>query len=62
VFAQSDAAKPKEFSGDAGSKRLVLTSASLGFVVVQLDVTIVNVALQQIGGSFGGMSPACSGL
>jgi MFS transporter, DHA2 family, methylenomycin A resistance protein len=38
----------------SGSKRLLLTATSLGFVVVQLDVTIVNVALQQIGASFGG--------
>jgi DHA2 family methylenomycin A resistance protein-like MFS transporter len=37
-----------------GSKRLLLTATSLGFVVVQLDVTIVNVALQKIGASFGG--------
>jgi MFS transporter, DHA2 family, methylenomycin A resistance protein len=35
------------------SDRLLLTGASLGFAVVQLDVTIVNVALQQIGVSFG---------
>jgi MFS transporter, DHA2 family, methylenomycin A resistance protein len=27
---------------------------SLGFVVVQLDVTVVNVALKQIEASFGG--------
>jgi MFS transporter, DHA2 family, methylenomycin A resistance protein len=36
------------------SKQLLLTGATLGFVVVQLDVTIVNVALQQIGTSLGG--------
>lgn len=36
------------------SKPLLLAGTSLGFVVVQLDVTIVNVALQQIGASFGG--------
>jgi len=35
------------------SNRLLLTGATLGFVVVQLDVTIVNVAFQQIGASFG---------
>jgi DHA2 family methylenomycin A resistance protein-like MFS transporter len=34
-------------------RALVLTAASLGFVVVQLDVTIVNVALQQISRSLG---------
>jgi MFS transporter, DHA2 family, methylenomycin A resistance protein len=41
------------------SNRLLLTGATLGFVVVQLDVTIVNVALQQIGASLGS---AVSGL
>ena len=35
-------------------KRLLLTGTTLGFVVVQLDVTIVNVALQRIGVSLGG--------
>ena len=34
-------------------RALILIAASLGFVVVQLDVTIVNVALQQIGRSLG---------
>ena len=32
-----------------GSRTLTLAATSLGFVVVQLDVTIVNVALQRIG-------------
>ena len=36
------------------SKALTLTATSLGFVVVQLDVTIVNVALQRIGTAIGG--------
>jgi MFS transporter, DHA2 family, methylenomycin A resistance protein len=31
-----------------------LTAASLGFAVIQLDVTVVNVAVKQIGASFGG--------
>src|SRR5262249_20629771 len=35
------------------SKWLLLAGASLGFVVVQLDVTIVNVALQQVAVSLG---------
>lgn len=35
-------------------KRLLLTGTTLGFVVVQLDVTIVNVALQRIGTTLGG--------
>jgi DHA2 family methylenomycin A resistance protein-like MFS transporter len=36
------------------SKPLTLAAMSLGFVVVQLDVTIVNVALPHIGSSLGG--------
>lgn len=36
------------------SSALTLVATSLGFVVVQLDVTIVNVALQRIGSSVGG--------
>jgi MFS transporter, DHA2 family, methylenomycin A resistance protein len=36
------------------SKPLTLAATSLGFVVVQLDVTIVNVALPQIDSSLGG--------
>jgi hypothetical protein len=40
------------------SKRSLLTGASLGFLVVQLDVTIVNVALLQIGASLSGSVPS----
>jgi DHA2 family methylenomycin A resistance protein-like MFS transporter len=36
------------------SKALTLAAMSLGFGVVQLDVTIVNTALNAIGGGFGG--------
>ena len=36
------------------SPALTLTAMSLGFAVVQLDVTVVNVALKTIGSSFGG--------
>lgn len=35
-------------------KRLTLAAMSLGYGVVQLDVTIVNVAIDSIGHSFGG--------
>jgi DHA2 family methylenomycin A resistance protein-like MFS transporter len=35
-------------------KTLTLAAMSLGFVVVQLDVTVVNVAVKSIGGSLGG--------
>jgi hypothetical protein len=34
--------------------RLALAAISLGYGVVQLDVTIVNVAIDSIGHSFGG--------
>ncbi len=36
------------------SKRLTLAAMSLGYGIVQLDVTIVNVAITSIGKSFGG--------
>jgi MFS transporter, DHA2 family, methylenomycin A resistance protein len=36
------------------TKSLTLAAMSLGYAVVQLDVTIVNVALQSMGASFGG--------
>src|SRR5215469_16667008 len=36
------------------SKHLTLAAMSLGYGVVQLDVTIVNVAINSIGQSFGG--------
>jgi hypothetical protein len=35
-------------------KHLTLAAMSLGYGVVQLDVTIVNVAIDSIGRSFGG--------
>jgi DHA2 family methylenomycin A resistance protein-like MFS transporter len=36
------------------AKALTLAAMSLGYVVVQLDVTIVNVAITSIGADFGG--------
>ena len=41
-------------NASSASKGLALAATSLGFVVVQLDVTIVNVALQRIGTTIGG--------
>jgi MFS transporter, DHA2 family, methylenomycin A resistance protein len=35
-------------------RALTLAAMSLGFVVVQLDVTVVNVTLKSIGGALGG--------
>src|ERR1700727_2071407 len=37
-----------------GSRRLTLIAMSLGFCVVQLDVSVVNVAVKSIGASLGG--------
>ena len=37
----------------APSQAMTLAATSLGFVVVQLDVTIVNVALERIGTALG---------
>jgi len=42
---------------------LTLAAMSLGYGVAQLDVTIVNAALDSIGASLGGaVSPSSSGL
>lgn len=46
---------PRALSPASGaSPALTLVAMSLGFAVVQLDVTVVNVALETIGSSFGG--------
>ena len=37
----------------AAAPRLTTLAASFGFVVVQLDVTIVNLALPRLGKAFG---------
>jgi hypothetical protein len=49
--------------GDKSTLRRALTLAamSLGYGVVQLDVTIVNTALNSIGTSLGGASRNCNG-
>jgi MFS transporter, DHA2 family, methylenomycin A resistance protein len=41
-------------SGSRLAKPLTLAAMSLGYGVVQLDVTIVNTALNSIGNSLGG--------
>ena len=38
----------------ARARRLTLIATSLGFAVVQLDVSVVNVAIKSIGAAFGG--------
>lgn len=45
---------PDNDSDPSHRKALTLTAMSLGFVVVQLDVTIVNVAVKSIGAALGG--------
>jgi DHA2 family methylenomycin A resistance protein-like MFS transporter len=45
--------RAERWSGARVSPSFTLAATSLGFVVVQLDVTIVNVALPRIGASFG---------
>jgi DHA2 family methylenomycin A resistance protein-like MFS transporter len=41
-------------NGGSGANRLTLAAMSLGYGIVQLDVTIVNVAVNAIGESFRG--------
>ena len=45
---------PSRAAGSSLSKSLTLAAMSLGYGVVQLDVTIVNTALHAIGTSLGG--------
>src|ERR1700760_2102435 len=41
-------------SADRGPARWALLATTLGFAVVQLDVSVVNVAIKPIGADFGG--------
>jgi DHA2 family methylenomycin A resistance protein-like MFS transporter len=45
---------PKQVASTSLAKRFTLAAMSLGYGVVQLDVTIVNTALNSIGTSLGG--------
>jgi MFS transporter, DHA2 family, methylenomycin A resistance protein len=47
-------AGPDTSSADARERRMTLIATSLGFSVVQLDVSVVNVAVKSIGTSLGG--------
>src|SRR6202521_3378486 len=49
-----DAASEKKSAPSSLSTSLTLAAMSLGYGVVQLDVTIVNTALHSIGTSLGG--------
>ncbi len=53
-FSLDSAAAESRPAASPKASALILAATSLGFVVVQLDVTIVNVALQRIGAAFGG--------
>ena len=44
----------RERSTETRARRLTLVAMSLGFCVVQLDVSVVNVAVKSIGASVGG--------
>jgi DHA2 family methylenomycin A resistance protein-like MFS transporter len=52
--AMSVAVEPQMGSRSRLAKPLTLAAMSLGYGVVQLDVTIVNTALNSIGGALGG--------
>ncbi len=52
--AQQDAVRTNPSKAMALKHALTLAAMSLGFGVVQLDVTIVNTALHAIGSAFGG--------
>jgi MFS transporter, DHA2 family, methylenomycin A resistance protein len=51
--AQPDVARPDAETGARG-RGWALLAASLGFAVVQLDVSVVNVAVKAIGANLGG--------
>jgi MFS transporter, DHA2 family, methylenomycin A resistance protein len=55
-FPGMSARQSKERTGIGSElpKLLILVAMSLGYGVVQLDVTIVNTALNSIGASLGG--------
>ena len=46
--------EPAESSSAVRARRLTLVATSLGFAVVQLDVSVVNVAVKSIGAALGG--------
>src|SRR3984957_557594 len=54
VATPRSARRPAQPDRSSLSRSLTLAAMSLGYGVVQLDVTIVNTALNSIGGSLGG--------
>ena len=53
-IAWRDEGEPAAARNARVAKTLTLAAMSLGYVVVQLDVTIVNVAINCVGADFGG--------
>jgi len=51
---QSDLAAPASEARPAQRRSMVLAAATLGFGVIQLDVSVVNVAVKPIGAALGG--------
>ena len=45
---------PESVGSPSPQRGLVLAAASLGFAVIQLDVSVVNVAIKPIGTALGG--------
>ena len=54
LIALRDEGEPAAAHNARVAKALTLAAMSLGYVVVQLDVTIVNVAINSVGANFGG--------
>ena len=54
LIALRDEGEPAAARNARVAKALTLAAMSLGYVVVQLDVTIVNVAINSVGANFGG--------
>jgi MFS transporter, DHA2 family, methylenomycin A resistance protein len=54
VHRSTNSGKVEQDETSTRAKRLTLAAMSLGYGVVQLDVTIVNTALSSIGASLGG--------
>jgi DHA2 family methylenomycin A resistance protein-like MFS transporter len=52
--AQATAGPTPDAAGERRARRWTLTAMSLGYAVVQLDVSVVNVAIKSIGAGLGG--------
>lgn len=54
LMSATEVAEVSGDSGRGGARTWVLVAVTLGFAMVQLDVSVVNVAVKAIGASFGG--------